>query len=324
MSTRSRVLADIGGTNARFAWQAGPGQALQHVQVLQCQDHAGLAEAIEHWLQAHRLPNPDQGAIAVACAVQSDLVRLTNNPWSFSIEALKTRLGLQRLEVVNDFTALALGLPFIPVPHLHQIGGSDAAVPFGTPNPVALLGAGTGLGVSGLLPDRQGGWTPISGEGGHVSLSIQDAVQYQVWSALQSRYGHVSAERVLSGQGLVNIHDSLIWLRSGEWPKQSLTPSEITTLALENHDAVAIQVIDLFCQWMGSVAGDLALTLGATGGVFIGGGIAPRLLPMLSRSSLRHCFEDKGRFAAYLRPIPVWVIDTPVSPALEGVATRLD
>lgn len=324
MSTRSRVLADIGGTNARFAWQAGPGQALQHIQVMQCQEHAGLAEAMVHWMHAHHLANPAQAAIAVACAVQSDLVQLTNNPWSFSIRALKSHLGLERLEVVNDFTALALGLPYIPTPHLHQLGGNPAMAPFALPQPVALLGAGTGLGVSGLLPDRQGGWTPIAGEGGHVSLSIHDELQYQVWSALQSRHGHVSAERVLSGQGLVNIHDSLIRLHTGDWPEQSLSPSEITTLALEKRDALAIQVIDLFCNWLGSVAGDLALTLGASGGVFIGGGIAPRLLPLLPRSQLRRCFEDKGRFSAFLRPIPVWVIDTPVSPALEGVATLLD
>ncbi len=324
MTIRPRVLADIGGTNARFAWQAGAGQPLQHMGVLQCADHKDIARAMEHWLSFHGLPRPQQAAIAVACAVQSDLVQLTNNPWSFSIRALKSQLGLERLEVVNDFTALALGLPFIPAIHLHQLGGNPAMEPFALPQPVALLGAGTGLGVSGLLPDRQGGWTPIAGEGGHASLSIHDEMQYQVWSALMSRHGHVSTERVLSGQGLVNIHDSLVRLHTGDWPKQSISPSDITTLALEKRDALAIQVIDLFCSWLGSVAGDLALTLGAAGGVFIGGGIAPRLLPLLPRSHLRRCFEDKGRFSAYLRPIPVWVIDTPMSPALEGVATLLD
>lgn len=324
MSTRSRLLADIGGTNARFAWQEGPRQPLQHVQVMPCHQHASLDEAIAHWLRERCLPDPDQAAIAVACAVQSDHVRLTNNPWSFSIQQLQSRLGLKQLVVVNDFTALALGLPFIPAQHLHQMGGNIGTAPFGKRAPVALLGAGTGLGVSGLLPDRQGGWTPISGEGGHVSLSIHDEWQYQVWTALQIRHGHVSAERVLSGQGLVNIHDSLVRLRTGHWPEQSLSPAQITTLALDHRDPLASQTVELFCSWLGSVAGDLALTLGATGGVFIGGGIAPRLLSVLPRSSLRRSFEAKGRFATYLGPIPIWVIDAPVSPALDGVATLLD
>lgn len=324
MIGRSRLLADIGGTNARFAWQEAPGQPLQHVQVLQCQEHEGLAQAAASWLSDHHLPNPELAAVAVACAVQSDHVQLTNNPWSFSIRALQSELGLQRLVVVNDFTALALGLPFISANHLRQMGGVSQQSPFQHEAPVALLGAGTGLGVSGLLPNRQGGWIPLSGEGGHISLPIHDELQYKVWSALQSRHGHVSAERVLSGQGIVNIHDCLIRQLTGQWPEQSLIPAQITKLALQQRDPLALQAVELFCCWLGAVAGDLALTLGATGGVFIGGGIAPRLGDHIKESGFRRSFEDKGRFEAYLRPVPVWVIDTPVSPALEGVASLLD
>lgn len=324
MSNQSRVLADIGGTNARFAWQQGPGLPLQHVQVLQCQDHAGLAQALLRWRLNHQLPVPGLAAIAVACAVQSDRVQLTNNPWSFSIQELQSQLELQRLVVANDFTALALGLPFIEHKHLSQIGGDLHQAPFQNEAPVALIGAGTGLGVSGLLPDRHGGWTPLSGEGGHISLSIHDELQHQIWASLQLRYGHVSAERVLSGQGLVNIHDSLVRKRTGYWPEHSLTPEQITALGVTGQDALASQAIELFCCWIGAAAGDLALTIGATGGVFIGGGIAPRLGPILRASGLRRCFEDKGRFSAYLKPLPIWVIDTPLSPALEGVSTLLD
>lgn len=319
-----RFIADIGGTNARLAWQDGPGQPLKHVQVLQCQEFKGVAEAVAYWLASHGLPEPERAAIAVACAVQSDHVQLTNNPWSFSIRALQSELGLQQLVVANDFTALALGLPFISAHHLRQIGGDTSRAPFEHEAPVALLGAGTGLGVSGLLPDRQGGWIPLSGEGGHISLPIHDEVQYEVWSALKSRHGHVSAERVLSGQGITNIHDCLVRRRSGQWPEQSLSPAEITALALEHNDPTAQQVVELFCCWLGAAAGDLALTLGATGGVFVGGGIAPRLGAGLLTSGFRCSFESKGRFTSYLRPVPVWVIDAPVSPALEGVATLLD
>lgn len=324
MSGFPRFLADIGGTNARLAWQESPDPTLQHAQVLQCHEYPSLAHAINHWRCDHRLPNPVSAAMAVASAVNSDLVQFTNSPWSFSIRELQSQLGLERLVVVNDFTALALGLKFIAPQHLRQIGGVSHTVPFEHEAPVALLGAGTGLGVSGLLPDRRGGWTAVSGEGGHVSLSIHDELQYQVWSALQSRFGHVSAERVLSGQGLVNIHDSLIRARTGQWPARILTPAQITTLALAQQDPLACQAIELFCCWLGAAAGDLALTLGATGGVFIGGGIAPRLANYIPGSGFRRSFEDKGRFAAYLQPLPVWLIDAPISPAMQGVATLLE
>lgn len=323
MSTRSRVLADIGGTNARFAWQAGPGQALQHVQVIQCREHAGLAEAMAHWLHTHRLPSPDEAAIAVACAVQSDHVAFTNNPWTFSIAQLQAEMGFARLQVTNDFTALALALPHIAPANLRRLGGV-AQKPFAQAAPVALLGAGTGLGVSGLLPSAQGGWTPISGEGGHVSLAVHDALEQQIWAVLQQRHAHVSAETVLSGQGLVNLWASLLCLAQGTWPERCPTPAEITAQALQRQEPLAVQTLHLFCSWLGSVAGDLALTLGARGGVFLGGGIAPRLGDFLAQSPFRQRFEAKGRFADYLKPLPVWLIDAPESPALLGVASLLD
>lgn len=319
----ARLLADIGGTHARFAWQERAGAPLQAVQVLPCADHAGLAEAVLHWLKTHGLPAPAKAAFALACPVGSDLVQLTNNSWSFSIQALQARLGLQQLAVVNDFTALALALPLLGPENLLALGG-DSQTPFARREPVALLGAGTGLGVSGLLPNQHGGWTAVCGEGGHISLSVHDDEQSRVWSVLRERYGHVSAEQVLSGQGIVNIHSSLLCLATGHWPSQELSPAQISALALDKHDPMAIQTLDLFCRWLGSTAGDLALTLGAVGGVFVGGGIAPRLKAFLQASGFRSSFESKGRFSAYLSPIPVWLIDAPTSPALQGVATLLD
>lgn len=265
-----RLLADIGGTNARFAWQAHSGAPLEAVQVLACQDHAGLAEAVQHWLRTHDLPAPGQAALALACPVRSDHVQLTNSAWSFSIQALQAKLGLQKLAVVNDFTALALALPLLDPLNLLQMGGEPQA-PFAQREPVALLGAGTGLGVSGLLPNPHGGWTALSGEGGHISLAVNDHLQSSVWSVLHQRHGHVSAEQVLSGQGMVNIHSSLRCLATGQWPSLELNPEEITHLALVQSDPTALQTLHLFCNWLGSAAGDLALTLGAVGGVFVGG-----------------------------------------------------
>jgi glucokinase len=317
------LLADIGGTHARFAWQARSGAPLESVQVLHCKDYAGLAEAVQHWLKINDLPAPGKAALALACPVRSDHVQLTNNSWSFSIQALQATLGLQKLIVVNDFTALALALPLLDPANLLQLGG-DPQAPFAQREPVALLGAGTGLGVSGLLPNPQGGWTALSGEGGHCSLACHDDQQFRVWSVLKERYGHVSGEHVLSGQGIVNIHSSLRFLNMGYWPSSELSSSEITTLALSQSDPLAVQTLHLFCNWLGSVAGDLALTLGAIGGVFIGGGIPPRLKEFLGPSGFRASFESKGRYSTYLSTIPVWLIDAPTSPALKGVATLLD
>lgn len=322
-SDSPRLLADIGGTNARFAWQARSGAPLEAVQVLHCKDHAGLAEAVQHWLKINDLPAPGKAALALACPVRSDHVQLTNNSWSFSIQALQATLGLKKLAVVNDFTALALALPLLDPANLLQLGG-DPQAPFAQHEPVALLGAGTGLGVSGLLPKQYGGWTALSGEGGHISLAVHDPVQSSIWKVLYQRHGHVSAEQVLSGQGLVNIHSSLRCLATGQWPSVELSPEVITHLALVQSDPTAMQTLHLFCNWLGSAAGDLALTLGAVGGVFIGGGIAPRLKEFLVASGFRASFESKGRYSTYLSPIPVWLIDAPTSPALQGVATLLD
>lgn len=327
MATHTRLLADIGGTNARFAWQDGPGVPLRCIEVLPCQDHAGLVEAARHWLTQNRLPMPESAAIAVACPVQSDHIQLTNSLWSFSIQALKSELGLNQLAVVNDFTALALALPSIGPAHLRQLGGT-VQKPFSRRAPVALLGAGTGLGVSGLVPGAGGAWVPLSGEGGHISLATHDEAQHRIWSVLHQRFGHVSAERVLSGQGIVNIYASLVQTNSdsaqGASPDWAMDPAHVTALALEQRDPTARQALSHFCLWLGGVAGDLALTLGATGGVFVGGGIAPRLGHFLDESGFRAAFEDKGRFASYLQAIPVWVIDTPSSAALLGAATLLD
>jgi glucokinase len=317
-----RLLADIGGTHARFAWQQESGAPLKYVQVLQCCNHAGLSEAAHYWLQTNHLPAPRQASIAVACPVNSDLIKLTNNDWSFSVQSIQSQLDLERLLVVNDFTALALALPMLEHQHLFPLGLVEQ-LPFQRREPVALLGAGTGLGVSGLLPNPKGGWTALSGEGGHISLAVHNALQRDVWTILQARLGHVSAEDVLSGQGLVNLYSCLLTLESGCWPDLQINPSAITNLASQK-DPLALKTLGLFVDWLGSTAGDLALTLGAVGGVYIGGGISPRLRSFLETSTFRSSFESKGRFSSYLSSIPIWLIDAPVSPALEGASTLLD
>ena len=324
-SSPLRLLADVGGTNARFALQAGDSGAITQVQTLPCADHASLGDAIEHYL-AQRSPaeRPQIGAIAIANPIQGDRVQMTNHHWSFSISALRASLGLQQLELLNDFTALALALPHLPASDLRQVGGTPGALAANSTTALGLIGPGTGLGVSGLVPDGRGGWCPLQGEGGHVTLSAVNEAEQAVLSLLWTRYGHVSAERAVSGQGLSNLYGALTQRDTGTWPDQLLSAAEVSQRAIGGQDPRAQETLALFFAFLGSVAGNLALTLGAWGGIFLGGGILPRLGHRLDQSLFRERFEAKGRFANHLKPVPVWVIQAQQSPALLGASKLLD
>ena len=314
-----RLLADVGGTNARFAWQAAPGAPISDVRVLPCADHPTLPAAMHAYLDGLNQGRPQAAAIAIANPITGDEVRMTNHHWVFSQSAVKAEFGLQTLQLLNDFTALALALPALPADELRQVGGG-AAVPDA---PIALLGAGTGLGVSGLLPDRRGGWLPIEGEGGHVTLPAVSPRERLVMDGLIRRYGRASAERLLCGQGLVDA--CAILCEADGVPGAALpTAAAVTEAALADRLPQATEALTHFCALLGSVAGNLALTLGARGGVYIGGGIVPRLGDWFHRSPFRQRFEAKGRFAGFLQPIPVWVITSAQSPALMGAARALD
>ena len=315
----ARLLGDVGGTNARFAWQAAEGAALCDIVTLPCAALPTLADALRAYLQQVGRPVPPWCAIGIATPVTGDAVRMTNHHWAFSIAALGTELGFERLVVINDFTALALALPDLGAQELRQLGGMAAVAGAAK----ALIGPGTGLGVSGLLPAGEPGrWLALQGEGGHVSLAAGTAREAAVLDVMRRNLGHVSAERAVSGLGLTALHAALREL-DGLGAVDDLTPSEITLKALDGSNPQCVETLDLFCAFLGSVAGNLALTLGARGGVYIGGGIVPRLGAAFERSRFRACFEAKGRFRSYLEPIPVFVINTAVSPALLGAARAL-
>jgi glucokinase len=317
--TFPRLLGDVGGTNARFGWQANAQSGIEHVLVLPCAAHETLEAAIRTYLDLKRLPMPRAGALGIANPITGDVVRMTNHHWSFSISEMQRNLGLEQLNVINDFTALALALPSIPQDNLVQVGGTVAQA-FA---PKALIGAGTGLGVSGLMPtDTHDHWLAIAGEGGHVTLAAQTEEEYRVIELIRQRYGHVSAERVLSGQGLVDLYLALRQLQK-QPPVDVAGAAEITAWALQDKDPLAQQSIEMFAGFLGSVTGDLALTLGARGGVYLGGGIVPRWLGWFETSNFRERFEAKGRFSAYLKDIPVWVINASESPALWGASRSL-
>jgi glucokinase len=308
------LIGDIGATNARFA-VVERGE-VGHVRVLACEDYRGIDDAIAAYFADEAAAwRPREGALAIASPVGGDRVAMTNHPWSFSIAALQRKLGFDRLLVINDFTANALALPGLPDDKRLAVGGGTAVAGM----PIGVLGPGTGLGVSGIVPSPSG-WIPLTGEGGHVSLAAGDDRESAVIDRLRRRFDHVSAERVLSGQGLVNLYQTLGELAGVR--TASLAPAQITDPDVGDGDPLARAALAMFCALLGSVAGDLALTLGARGGVYIAGGIVPRLGNRFTETAFRQRFEAKGRFQSYLAAIPTFVVTDPV-PAFRGLIALL-
>ena len=311
-----RLVGDIGGTNARFALIRAPGRDMEAMRTLPCADFPGPAEAIEHYLATAGLPRPRWCAFGIANPIDGDFVKMTNHHWAFSIRDLQARLDLAHLEVINDFTALALALPALRDSELEQVGGSAPLAG----QAIGLLGAGTGLGVSGLVPCGRD-YVPLEGEGGHVTLAASDAREAAIIAWLAQRHPHVSAERVLSGPGLVTLYEAEASVTGQTVP--ALSAAEISQRALDGSSALCASTVDTFCALLGTVAADLALTLGARGGIYIGGGIVPKLGAYFARSPFRQRFERKGRFSDYLAQIPTWVIHAPY-PGLTGAARALE
>ena len=311
-----RLVADIGGTNVRFALIAHPGAAPSALRSLRCADFAGPGEALRAWLADTGASLPTVAAFGIATPITGDEVAMTNHPWRFSVATLRAAFGLQRLLVVNDFTALALGLPGLAIDACERVGGGEAQPGAA----VGLLGAGTGLGISGLVP-APGGAVPLQGEGGHVSLPASTPREAQVVAWLAARHGHVSAERVLSGPGLLALYAALCDLDGVA--AAALTAEAVSARGRDRTCPHCAEALSMFCALLGTVAGDLALTLGARGGIYIGGGIVPQLGAFFAQSPFRARFEAKGRFQPYMARIPTWVIRSP-HVALSGASAALD
>jgi glucokinase len=306
------MIADIGGTNARFGI-ARAGQ-ISHVRVLRTADFPTMQDAARAFLEG--LP-PDihvtEALLDMAGPVVGDHAQLTNNAWAFSIPAARTELGLRRLRVLNDFAAAALGIPMLPREDFRQIGG-------GEPEPegaIGVIGPGTGLGVAGLVR-AEGRWQVIPGEGGHVTVPAASEEETRIIDHLRARFGHVSAERVISGQGIENLYEAAEALAGR--PGRHRAAAEITKAGIDGSDASAARALDLFCDMLGTVAGNLALTLGASGGIYLVGGILPRIGDRLAASGFRARFEAKGRLSDYLRPKPTYLV-AHENPAMLGLAS---
>ena len=315
----ARLLADIGGTNARFALETAP-HRFEAVAVLSCKGYPSLQEAIAVYLaraevKAVQSTPIRRAAIAIANPVDGDTVQMTNHHWVFSIEALRQELDLETLVVVNDFTALAMALPHLSAEQKMKVGGG-APLPG---HPIGLIGPGTGLGVSGIIPSSEH-WLPLASEGGHVTFSPVDESETAILRFCWREHKHVSAERLVSGMGLELIYRALND-KAGN-PPATLDAAEIGQRAVAGSDAVCVQTVETFCAMLGTVAGNVAMTLGAVGGMYIGGGIVPRFGKLFADSAFRARFEAKGRFANYLAQIPTYVI-TAEYPAFLGVSAIL-
>jgi glucokinase len=335
---RPWLLADIGGTNARFGWLAAGSDDIAHVMSLRGTDHASVGPAARAYL--HKLQQllgdaytpPSAAAFAVATPVTGDAITFTNSGWAFSRQALRDELGLQVLLVLNDFEALALSLPGLRPTQVQAIVAPRTTIagPAAAPAQqatLAVIGPGTGLGVAGLVPTRHG-WVAVPGEGGHASLSAADDFEAALLQAVRSLHPHVSAERLLSGIGLPVLHTAVAQVlgRSAQARAASagsLTANAIVERALTGGDEICSRTIDSFCALLGSFAGNVALVLGARGGVYIGGGIVPRLGERFFTSSFRQRFEAKGRFEPYLQAVPTALI-TDTLAALGGAALALE
>ena len=307
MSTKWNLVADIGGTNARFSALLDDGSLESEFEFHHSvEEYPQFADLIDGLLAEIATATgwdnaPANVCFAVACPADNEEISFTNSHWQFTKTHLKQLLGCENLSVINDFEAVAHGITELDDSDLVKVGGGDAV----STKPIGILGAGTGLGVAGLV-QRADSYDVIDTEGGHADYPPIDEMQSKVVNSLRERYGRVSLERLLSGKGILNIYTALCSVEAVEVEFE--TPAEVVAAALDKSDSKALQTLNMFCEGMGSAAGNLALTFGAKGGIYIAGGVIPRFQEFFINSGFRSKFEDKGRFVSYLQPIPVFIV----------------
>lgn len=310
------LVADIGGTNARFALVDHSNPELIDARNLVCADYDSIVDAIRAYLQDVSAALPARAAISIASAVTGDQLVMTNHVWQFSASATRRALGLDSIKLLNDYTALALALPFIDGNQCLKVGGGELYAGHAR----AAIGPGTGLGVSGLISVGDS-WYPLESEGGHVTYGPATERESEIFSLIRPRFKHISAESIVSGPGLSLLYEVITQLETGV--SKYLMPHEVTDLAVKNSCVMAREALSIFCGALGTVAGNLALTLGARGGVYLGGGILRKMTGFFIDSSFRERFEQHGRMTTYLSQIPTYLIDMEF-PALIGAMVSLN
>ncbi len=311
--TNLALLGDIGGTNARFGLLELGTMEVRDVEVLKNDNFAGLEAAITHYLDKRGIDELAAAAVDVAAPVDRDVITLTNRDWTFSAESLRKAAKAKRFRLLNDFEALAWSLPHIAAEDLIQIGGTVLE----KPHLKIVLGPGTGLGGAVCAPLPHGGWMPIPGEMGHITLPISTAEELALKDKLVGKDSFAEVEDVLTGPGLLALYQAI-----AKTPRFS-TPEEVRVAALEGVDPDAVKTLDHFMTFLMRLAGDMAMALQARGGVYLGGGIAPSIAHKLQLPKYRAVFEDKGRISDVMKPIPLFVITDPF-PAFKGCAAAIN
>jgi glucokinase len=315
MNKQTILIADIGGTNARFALSSNVEPFFTEAQTLQCIDHPTLMGAIDTYLLSQNINSIDAICFAVAGPIKNEAMSFLNNSWSASADELRKKYNTSHVKLMNDFEAVSFCLSELSEADILKIG-LEQNPPHSERYRVAVVGPGSGLGVAGLNVDGED-LRPLASEGGHVGFAPDSLLQIEILQRIQAKLGRVSNERLLSGPGLVNIHEALCAINKIANP--GLTPADIAVAAREETDALCIQAMQVFFEVLGQVCGDTVLALGAYDGVYIGGGIAQRYPGQLLRSAFRTGFENKGRYRDLMETIPTWLI-THKNPGLLGAS----
>ncbi len=310
--TELALVGDIGGTNSRFGLVEVGSTAIGDIEALKNEKYDSLEEAVGHYVAARGITALAAAAIAVAGPVEGEIVGLTNRDWRFSRESLRKAARARRFRLLNDFEALALSLPHLGPDDLVQVGGETPA----KPAVKIVLGPGTGLGMATLAPLPQGGWMALAGEVGHITLPVQTQEEFD-WRARMSKPDTLfEAEDAITGGGLLRMYRAIA--PSGG----HASPEAVLQAALAGSDGAAVKTLDQFIVWLARIAGDAAMTMQARGGVYLAGGIAPSIAAKLQTGPFRAIFQEKGRLAHVMRPIPVYVI-VDRFPALKGCAAAI-
>ncbi|MCR3754604.1 MAG: glucokinase [Candidatus Westeberhardia cardiocondylae] len=308
------LVGDIGGTNVRLALCNTYTGKIYKICIYSGKKYKNIEQVIQKYLNKQNI-KIIQACIAIACPITQDWISMTNHSWKFSIKNIQQKLQLKQLEIINDFTAISMAIPMLTKKDIIQFGGKEPI----QGKPIVIYGAGTGLGVSHLIKINHH-WISFPGEGGHVDFASSNREEDTILSILRTEIKHVSAEKVLSGPGLVNLYRAIV-KSQGKIPN-SLLPQQITKQAIQKTCQDSYKTLSLFCTLMGRFGGNLALNMGTFGGVYIAGGIIPKFLQFFSQSNFREAFEDKGRFTKYLKNIPVYLI-THKQPGLLGAGTHI-
>ena len=310
--TELALVGDIGGTNSRFGLVEPGSTLVRDIDVLKNNSFGSLEESIGAYVKSRGITSLAAAAIAVAGPVEGEVVSLTNRDWSFTRESLRKASLARRFHLLNDFEALAMSLPHLQGDDVVQIGGETPR----KPGVKIVLGPGTGLGMATLAPLPQGGWMALPGEVGHITLPVATQEEFD-WREKMSKPGvPFESEDAITGGGLLRMYTAI-----ADKAAQN-TPEEVLQAALAGNDSAAVKTLDQFITWLARIAGDAAMTMQARGGVYLAGGIAPSIVAKLKTGNFRTVFQEKGRLAHTMRPIPVYVI-VDRFPAFKGCAAAI-